>query len=131
MSEGWFFLSVRCASVARIWSNAWLRKQMNVRVLKKEFLPLLHIFDRHNERPQDSVSWYAMGGTRKEFYKLLVNAVELHGSKAIESLRVEFESVWNNPETSIFWPTIHAVRSYWHYIELDKIGSGQSRVLHH
>ena len=99
-------MSVRCASVARIWANAWVRKQMNVNVLKKEFLPLLHIFDRHNERPQDSVSWYAMGGTREEFYKLLVNAVNLHGSKAIESLRIEFERVWNNPETGIFWPTM-------------------------
>jgi hypothetical protein len=78
---------------------------MDVGVLKKEFLPLLHIFDRHDERPQESVSWYATGGVRIEFYSLLINAVNLHEPKAIESLREEFELAWNNSETSIFWPT--------------------------
>jgi hypothetical protein len=91
--------------IARIWANGWLKKQIDVRTLKKEFLPLLHIFERHNERTQDSVSWYAMGGARNEFYSLLVNAVNLHGSKATESLRDEFERAWNNAETDIFWPT--------------------------
>lgn len=91
--------------IAHIWAKAWLGEQIDVRTLKKAFSPLLYIFVRHNESPQDSVSWYAMGGAREEFYRLLVNAVHLHGPRALESLQEEFERAWNNSETGIFWPT--------------------------
>lgn len=90
--------------IAHIWAEAWRGQRMDSHTIMQEISPLLHLFNRNWQETRDWTSWHVVQSSRGEFYKLLVDAVAQHGSKAVQALRTAFEKEWDSQEVGLFWP---------------------------
>jgi hypothetical protein len=83
-----------CA-IARIWASSWLNRKVDEASVRQETFPLLRLF-YHNWRDTKWDSWYSLVELKGDFYSLLIDAVSLHGSNALQTLAEEFEKEWQN-----------------------------------
>lgn len=101
---GIVYLERALCIIARIWAEAWRSQRMDSHTIMQEISPLLHLFNRNWQETRDWTSWHVVQSSRGEFYKLLVDAVAQHGSKAVQALRTAFEKEWDNQKIGLFWP---------------------------
>ncbi len=91
-------------SLAKMWADSWKSKGDKKLQLDNQILPLLRLFNHKSyETYKESRSWSLVKDIRGDFYELLVQTVAQYGPEEIESLRLLFETEWNNRETGIFW----------------------------
>ena len=90
-------------TIAHIWARAWMGQTMNRSGIESETLPLLRFFCRSFRETQDWASWHVIKYTKAEFYKLLVQAVALHGNDALEALWQTLEKEWKQPDFGRYW----------------------------
>lgn len=121
-------------SIAKMWADSRKSKGDKKLQLDNQILPLLRLFNNKSyETHEERRSWSLVKDIRGDFYELLVQTVAQYGPEEIESLRLLFETEWNNIDTGIFWPS--EIRRYvimalwqtgvnrsWAIVKLNEIG---------
>lgn len=94
--------------VARLHGKAWAGEVLSGGSFVLEAQPLL----RFSSRPRNAArTYYLSREARDELHNLLIRAAGLHGTEAVEALRLAYDREWNDQELGArwSWDTIRAI----------------------